>query len=1061
MAVEVASGFEFGGCLHEIFEKRTREHPGQIAVVDGSRAITYAALNDAADNLACKLRERGVGPETLVGLCARRSAELVCGVLAILKAGGGYVPLDPDYPSHRLKFIVADAGCPLMLIQGGLKSIISEDPENLVEMASIEEMIAWKTAAITDALPVSRPSPENVAYVIYTSGSTGAPKGVVVPHRQVTRLFAAVQSVYDIGASDTWSLFHSFAFDFSVWEMWGALLFGGRLVIVSYSISRTPELFLQLLAEQRVTILNQTPSAFRQLTAAVAASSYPYTALRLVVFGGEELDPAALAPWFSGYGLQCPRLFNMYGITETTVHVTISEMRPHDVGAGRRPIGRPLPDLQVHILDEYMSAVPVGTAGEMYIGGEGVARGYLNRPELTAARFVPDPFGPPGSRLYRTGDLAILTPTGELEFRGRADLQVQLRGFRIELGEIESAVNELPRVEACAAVLQGSGDDARLVVFIVGDLGPVSEVRERLADRLPWYMLPSRIARIEALPMTPNGKTDRKTLSEETLERHLGSAPYSPPRTLTEERLTVIWSEVLDISPIGRSHEFAMLGGTSLQAIRILDRIRQEFGFALPIIEFFRAGTVSSLARVVAEVPQGPVADFPLHFQFSRRLARLPLGQVIPSAGQERLYFLAALGEECSIAYNVPAAVRVSGLLDTKALSLAINDLIGRHEVLQMEFRSTRAGISAQVAASAILGLEVLEFIDVATEELPEDAALRAAEAAAALHFDLAEAPLLRATLYRLAPDEYMLALVVHHIVIDGLSLALLGDDLAECYRARVNGQQPAPRIACSYAAFVQAQREREVSGAFQAGTKHWRDALAGAPTKIALPRSAHDVTATASFRGTRLSRTVPREARAALSRLAMSTGVTVHAVLLASLAICLGQITGQQDMIIGSPAAGRPSSEFEDVVGFFVNMLPVRIRLEGTPSFVDAIHRAHEAQLNALDHQYVPFEKIVAALASDRGADVRPVVQVVLTQQNWCFHPRLARARTRPVSLHNGSSKFDLVIDAVAEEDALTLIAEFDTSLLTAEVVHRVLEGMIETLSHGLDDPHAPVSLP
>ncbi|MEV4016589.1 amino acid adenylation domain-containing protein [Nonomuraea angiospora] len=582
--------------VHEAFEERAAATPDAVAVVSGAISLTYAELNARANRLARHLAERGAGPEKLVGVCLERGPDLVPTLLAVLKTGAGYLPLDPGQPADRIAFIVADAGAETVVTTSDLAAKMSGD------LVLLDRMDPGGPSADL-GVPVR---PDNVIYVIYTSGSTGRPKGVAVTHANVLRLFTTTERHYAFGPSDVWTLFHSYAFDFSVWEMWGALLYGGRLVVVPRSLVRDPGRFLDLLVEERVTVLNQTPSAFRQLVA-FAAEGDPRIgrlALRVVVFGGEKLEIGELAPWIRRLGTSRPKLINMYGITETTVHTTYREIGPADTGS---PIGVPLDDLRVHLLDEYGGVAPAGVPGEMYVGGPGVARGYLDRPSLTAARFVPDPYGPPGARLYRSGDLARRNPDGSLEFLGRADDQVKIRGYRIELGEIQAALLDQPSVRDAVVVLR----EDTLVGYVepAGDEIDPGELKAALAARLPEYMVPSAITSLDRIPLTANGKLDRAALPAPGRDE-VGAAAFVAPRTPVEARLAEVWQDVLTIDKVGAHDDFFALGGNSILALRMIARIQEEIDIEVGAREVFEHATLARLAAVVeaklrAEILEG------------------------------------------------------------------------------------------------------------------------------------------------------------------------------------------------------------------------------------------------------------------------------------------------------------------------------------------------------------------------------------------------------------------------------------------------------------------------
>jgi amino acid adenylation domain-containing protein len=595
-------------CVHQFFEEQAEKSPAAVAVVYEGQQLTYGELNRRANQLAHYLRKRGVGAESLVGICVERSLEMVVGLLGILKAGGAYVPLDPAYPTERLAFMLRDTQSAVVLVQEHLR----------VKLAGYEELVVcldsdWGSIARqSESNPESAVGSEHLAYVIYTSGSTGTPKGTLVTHGNVARLFAATHSWFHFSARDVWTFFHSYAFDFSVWELWGALLYGGRVVVVPYEISRSPQAFYQLLCQEGVTVLNQTPSAFRQLMGVEeGAQRSEALSLRLVIFGGEALDVQGLRPWLQRHGDKRPQLVNMYGITETTVHVTYRPITMGDVEAAQRsPIGVPIGDLQVYLLDTYYNLVPVGVAGEMYVGGEGVARGYLNRAELSAERFVPNPFSDkPGARLYRTGDLARISEGGELEFLGRVDHQVKIRGYRIELGEVEAVLGQHPGVrEAVVVVREHDLGDKRLVAYVVAHLGrapSVGELRGYLRVKLPEYMLPSALVVLDALPLTENGKVDRNALPDpNTVSSE--DAGEAPPETELEQTIAAVWKELLKSDCVGVHSNFFDLGGHSIllaQAHAKLSEITQR---EIPMIAMFQFPTISSLAGYLSQEHTAP-----------------------------------------------------------------------------------------------------------------------------------------------------------------------------------------------------------------------------------------------------------------------------------------------------------------------------------------------------------------------------------------------------------------------------------------------------------------------
>jgi amino acid adenylation domain-containing protein len=625
-------------CIHELFEEQVECTPDAIAVLHERQSLTYRELNDRANQLARYLRSSGVGPDQLVGICVERGLEMVIGLLGILKAGGAYLPLDPTYPAERLAYLLTDAAPKVLLTQERLR-------QGLGHMA-VERLVVldtdWDSVA---QLATDNLDPEglglharHLAYVIYTSGSTGQPKGVMVEHKQVTRLFAATEDSFHFSERDVWTLFHSFAFDFSVWELWGALLYGGRAIVVPSLMTRSPQEFFRLLCEEGVTVLNQTPSAFAQLIDASDSSDLQHR-LRVVIFGGEALELRVLRPWVRRNGAEQPRLVNMYGITETTVHVTYKPLSAQEIESdGGSPIGRPLADLHTYLLDRSRQPVPVGVVGEIYVAGAGVARGYLRRDELTAERFLRDPFSAdPRVRMYKTGDLGRWREDGTLEYLGRNDQQVKIRGFRIELGEIEAQLARHPGIKEARVLALEDAGERRLVAYgvpRVAAMAPgVESLREHLSRTLPEYMVPGAFVMVERFALTANGKLDRKALPAPQQQAYL-SRQYEAPRSGVEQTLAGIWQEILRLQQVGRYDSFFELGGHSLLAIQLATRIRQTFSAVLPIRQVFEHATLSAQARAIEQARDvGVRTEIPI--EAVSREEPLPL-----SYAQQRMLFL-------------------------------------------------------------------------------------------------------------------------------------------------------------------------------------------------------------------------------------------------------------------------------------------------------------------------------------------------------------------------------------------------------------------------------------
>ena len=1060
-AGSATASFDAAGSLPALFAEVAARAPDAVALSFGSESIPYAELDERSNRLAHRLIAAGARPNELVGLFVDRSIDTVVGILAILKAGAGYLPLDPAYPEDRLAYMLEDSGARMVVTTSDLADVSPPNTPPMLILDTTEERAAL--AAQPSTAPQIDVSPDSLAYVIYTSGSTGKPKGVQVTHANVVRLFLATDHWFGFGESDVWTLFHSYAFDFSVWEIWGALLYGGRLVVVPFDVSRSPEEFYALLEREQVTVLNQTPSAFRQLMRAdeeaAERGEMRDLALRYVVFGGEALDPASLRGWVERRGDERPWLVNMYGITETTVHVTYRVIRKADtIDGSSSPIGVPIPDLSVHLLDRNGRIVPTGVVGEMYVGGPGVARGYLNRPELTAQRFVPDPFSADGNaRLYRSGDLARRLADGSLEFHGRADDQVKVRGFRIELGEIESVLLAHPQVREAVVLARGEGEEKRLVAWIVGaESAGAADLRAHLASHLPDYMVPAAFVFLDALPLTRHGKVDRRALPEPDFSG-LSTAGYVAPRTPTEELLADVWAELLGAERVGVDDGFFELGGHSLLATRVASRVRETLGVELPVRAVFEHPTLAALAaevdrlrRASAGVEAPPIRPVP-------REGGLPL-----SFAQERLWFVDRM-EAGSATYHMPLFARLEGALDADALRRALDELVRRHESLRTSFPLVDGLPVQRVAEPHPVDLFPHDFAALRDDER-EDEARRLVHEHARIPFNLETGPLFRADLARLGEDNHLLLLTFHHVIADGWSLDVLWRELAALYGAYSQDEpSPLPELGVQYGDFAAWQRAWLKGEVLERQLAYWRRALRGAPPLLRLPTDRARP-AVQTHRGAMEAAVLPPQAADAVLALSRREGATLFMTLLAALDVVLARQAGEREVVVGTPIAGRTRAETEGLVGLFLNSLALRVDVSGDPTFAELLRRVRETTLDAYAHQDVPFEAVLEEVHAERTLDRTPVFQVMLNLANFAAEggtagglPGLAvHGVDRGVPL---ASKFDLTLYAGEGPAGIILRLVYNPDLFDAARMRALLAQVAGVLEQAAADPSRPVS--
>ncbi|HEX9939135.1 MAG TPA: amino acid adenylation domain-containing protein, partial [Longimicrobium sp.] len=940
-------------CIHELFEEQAGQTPGAVAVVFEDRSLTYAELNARANQLAHRLRALGVGPDARVAICVERGVEMMVGLLATLKAGGAYVPLDPAHPAERLGGMLADSAPVALLTQGPLAGLFDGADVRVIDL--VADAGTW--AGEPETNPGVRSiglTPEHLAYVIYTSGSTGTPKGVMVEHRSLANLVAWHRAAFGVTAGDRSSSVAGFGFDATTWEVWPPLCTGAALLLPA---TRDPQALLEWWEEQTLDV-SFLPTPLAEVAFARGRAS---AGLRTLLIGGDRLRSIPAGLPFT--------LVNNYGPTETTVVATSGE-----VGASAKVhIGRPIANTRVYLLDRVGQPVPVGVAGELYVGGEGVARGYQHRPGLTAERFVPDPFSAgPGARMYRTGDLARWLADGTIEFLGRTDFQVKIRGFRIELGEIEARFAEHASVrDAVVLVREDTAGDRRLVAYYVGEALDVDTLRAHLAERLPSYMVPAALVWMERLPLTPNGKVDRKALPAPEGDAY-AAREYEPPAGETEQALAGIWAEVLRVDRVGRRDSFFELGGHSLLAVQVISRVRQALEVEVALGDLFARPVLADFARGLETATRSVLPPI----EPADRGGRVPL-----SFAQQRLWFLEQLGELGST-YHISQRQRLHGELDRAALVRALDTIVTRHEALRTVFTEVDGVPEQRIAPAAESRFHLVEH-DLAGDADAKAELGRILADEAHAPFDLERGPLIRGRLIRLAADDHLLVLTMHHIVSDGWSMGVLTRELSALYAAFRRGEpDPLPALPVQYADYATWQRRWVEGDILRQQAEYWTATLAGAPELLELPAD-RPRPAQVDHAGAQLGVVLDEELTAGLKALARRHGATPFMTLLAGWAAVLSRLSGQDDVVIGTPTAGRGRAEIEGLIGFFVNTLAIRVDVSGAPTVAELLGEVKKRALEAQDHQDIPFEQVVELMQPVRSLAHTPLFQVMLAWQN------------------------------------------------------------------------------
>ncbi|KST68574.1 amino acid adenylation domain-containing protein [Mastigocoleus testarum] len=1039
--------------------------------------MSYHELNIRANQLAhylqnlnlqnLNLQNTGVKEEVLVGLCVERTTpEMLVAMLAILKAGGAYVPLDPSYPPERLKLMLLNAQVKVLITQYKWITKLPETEARLVCVDTDWEVISQQSTQN----PVNRVKSDRLACVIYTSGSTGKPKGVAIPHRAIARLLLNANYI-QIDSTDNIAQVSNISFDAATLEIWGALLHGAKLVIIDRDTVLSPHDFANCIRDREISILFLTTALFERLSSLIPQA---FQSLRYLMFGGETVNPQRVREVLKNNPPQ--KLLHLYGPAESTTLASWYLVKSVSPNATNLPIGKPISNTQIYILDRQLQPVPIGVPGELYIGGDGLAREYLNRPELTAEKFIVQTrhnvetlhaTSLQGLRLYKTGDLAKYLPDGNIEYLGRIDNQVKIRGFRVELGEIEAVLSQHSGVrESVIATQKDTLGNQSLVAYVtlLQQSLNLDDLRSFLIAKLPEYMVPSAFVELETLPLTPNGKVNRSALPTPDITAFTRSNQFIAPHTPTQELLATIWAEVLGLKQIGIHDNFFALGGHSLLATQLISRVREAFCVEIPLSSLFTNPTIEQLSLAIETEHQ---IDSGLKLTAIEPVDREEINTHLPlSFAQQRLWFLHQL-EGSSAAYNMPAAVKLNGNLEISALEQALTEIVQRHEVLRTSFKVVNGSPVQVINPNQSLSLPLINL-----QHLPENEKTaevkRLAIAESQQPFDLSKSPLLRATIVQLGNESHVLLLTMHHIASDGWSIGIFIQELSTLYQALSQGKplstatQSLAPLPIQYADFAHWQRKWLTGEVWENQLKYWKQQLADAPQILELPTD-RPRPPVQTFRGSTHQFELDRKLTQQLKTLSQSSGTTLFMTLFAGFAILLSRYSNQKDIAIGSPIANRNHREVESLIGFFVNTLILRTNLEDNPSFSDLLTQVRQVALDAYAHQDLPFEKLVEELQSGRNLDRNPLVQIVFTLQNGSTSSwELENLSLTQLELDYQTVRFDLEVHLWEVGEQLDGYLVYNTDLFNKTTITQIANNFQTLLKAIVADPEQQVfSLP
>ncbi|MCC5645817.1 amino acid adenylation domain-containing protein [Nostoc sp. CHAB 5824] len=1062
----------FKQCIHQLFEAQVVRTPQAVAVKYGQKQLTYQELNIKANQLAHHLQKLGVGAEVLVGICLDRSLDMIVGLLGILKAGGAYLPLDPTYPAERLSYMVQDAQISVLVTQQKWSSLIFDYSGQVICLDSHKDEIANQSNAYggqSQRNLVNTVQPNNLAYVIYTSGSTGKPKGVMIEHQSLVNFIQMAIAQYKISASDAILQFTSMSFDVFAEEIYPALSCGATVMLRTEEMVSSVASFVQQSQDWQITVWD-LPTAYWHLIVnelATGQITLPQS-LRLVIIGGERALPEQVKMWLKFVG-KFPELINAYGPTETTVEATIcslSNLKPTQLEGTEIPIGKPMGDnIQVYVLDQNLQQVPKETIGEIYIGGAGLAQGYLNRPELTAEKFIQNPFD--NSKLYKTGDLGRYLPDGNLEFVGRIDDQVKINGFRIELSEIESVLNQHSQVSQTAVIVrEDTPGNRHLVAYVVPYQKTeinCTNLQSFLKNKLPSYMVPTVFVSLDALPLNPNGKIDRQALPAPKLQE-----TFIAPRNAQEEAIAKIWRQVFGLEQIGVDDNFFQLGGHSLIATQILSRIRDVFQVELSFGQLFENPTINDLVKVVVQQQQLKQSSLLAKIQPILREGYLPV-----SFAQERVYFIEQLAPSMS-AYQFQESLRFQGHLNTSILEQSLGEILRRHEIFRTTFPAVEGKLVQVIHPPQPVNLPVIDLQSVPKSE-QEAEVQRLTDETVQKPFDISQLPLIRWTLLKLNDQEYVLVHVEHHMVHDGWSFNLFLRELLTLYQAFSEGKSsPLAEPLLQFADFAHWQRQWVLTEAAQAQLDYWKQKLSGCPPLLELPsvsearRRHRPRPVEQTYQGGMLRMELPLDVCEALRNMGRQEGVTLFMSMFAVFVTMLYRYTGQEDLCVGSGVANRRWRETEGLIGMIVNNIVLRTDVSGNPTFRELLAQVRQVTLEGYSNEDLPFDKVVEALKPERNLSYNPLFQVMFS-----FHDALLPDLSLPgltikqhEALNNKSAKFDLDIVVIPrseqrvgrnsqeakgiETDGITVVWEYNSDLFDAATIDRMM-GQYQTLVEGI----------